>query len=60
METFQQTLLKDSAVDYLAVFKGLKEIGYEGYLSSECFAALPDVERAKLELIEMKKILSII
>ncbi len=60
IELFQQTLLKDSAVDYLPVFKALKEIGYDGYVSSECFADFPDTERARLDFMEIKKLLSMV
>lgn len=55
---FQQVLLEESVADYRSVFKGLKEIGYDGYVSTECFAPLPDVERAKRDLKMMKKLIA--
>jgi len=58
MELFQHTMLEDSAADYTSVFAALKEIGYEGYLSCECFGNKTDVERAAGDYEEMKKLLA--
>ncbi len=53
-EIFQHRLLGEGAVDHIPLFKGLLEIGYKGFLSCECHAALPDIERASRELREIK------
>ena len=54
---FQQVMLKDSQADYDSVFKGLKEIGYDGYVSTECFAPASDIERAEGDLKEIKRLI---
>lgn len=54
-EIFQHKLLGEGAVDHFQLFKGLISIGYKGFVSSECHAPVPDIERAKRELNEIKK-----
>jgi sugar phosphate isomerase/epimerase len=54
-EIFQQKLLGEGAVDHFQLFKGLINIGYNGYVSSECHVPVPDIKRAKRELCEIKK-----
>lgn len=53
-EIFQQKLLGEGAVDHVPLFKGLLKVGYNGFLSCECHAAIPDIEKAKHELAEIK------
>ncbi len=58
-EIFQQKMLGEGAVDHLPLFKALIKIGYNGFLSNECHAAVPDIERSKHDLIEIKNQLRI-
>ncbi|MDI6618480.1 MAG: sugar phosphate isomerase/epimerase [Clostridiales bacterium] len=58
-EIFQQKMLGEGAVDHLPLFKALIKSGYNGFLSNECHAAVPDIERAKHDLIEIKNQLKI-
>jgi L-ribulose-5-phosphate 3-epimerase len=53
-EIFQQKLLGEGAVDHVDLFKGLLKIGYNGFLSCECHAAFPDIDRAAHDIAEIK------
>jgi L-ribulose-5-phosphate 3-epimerase len=54
-EIFQQKMLGEGAVDHLPLFRALLKMGYKGYLSLECHAAVPDIERARRDFAEIKK-----
>jgi sugar phosphate isomerase/epimerase len=54
-ETFQQKMLGEGAVDHVPLFKALRKIGYNGFLSSECHAVVPEIEKAKHEIKEIRK-----
>ncbi len=58
-ELFRYTLLNEGGTDHQPLFDALKKSGYKGYLSTECGAALPDVERAEYEIKEMNRMLGI-
>jgi L-ribulose-5-phosphate 3-epimerase len=53
-EVFQQKLLGEGAVDHVDLFRGLIKMGYSGFLSCECHAAFPDIDRAVHDLEEIK------
>ncbi len=57
-ELFQQQMLGKGGVDHLPLFKALKEMGYSGYLSTECHAAKPDLYRAEKDLKEIQRLLA--
>lgn len=56
-ELFQQQMLGKGGVDHLPLFKALAKMGYQGYLSTECHAAKPDLYRAEQDLAEIKRLL---
>lgn len=56
-EYFRYTLLNEGGTDHQPLFKALKQAGYQGYLSTECNAPLPDIERARNEINEMNKLI---
>lgn len=56
-ELFRYTLLNEGGTDHQPLFDALKKAGYQGYLSTECGAALPDIERARNEINEMNKLI---
>lgn len=58
-EIFQQKLMGEGAVDHVPLFKALMKIGYDGYLSAECHAQVPDERRAAQEIREIRKQLDI-
>lgn len=53
-EIFQQKVLGEGAVDHIPLFKGLIIMGYTGFLSCECHAVLPDIQKARGELKELR------
>ncbi|NOZ23422.1 MAG: sugar phosphate isomerase/epimerase [Planctomycetes bacterium] len=55
---FKRALLNDGDVDHLPLFKGLKKIGYDGYLSCEASGGDDPVAVAQHEMDEMRKLLS--
>ena len=57
-ELFRYTLLNEGGTDHQPLFDALKKAGYKGYLSTECGAALSDIERAKNEIKEMNRLLA--
>ena len=54
---FKRALLNDGNVDHRPLFRGLKKIGYPGYLSCEASGGDDPVAVAKHEFSEMQKLL---
>jgi len=54
-EIFQQSMLGEGAVDHIPLFKALIKQGYQGFLSCECHAPVPPMERAKKEWMELTR-----
>lgn len=54
-EIFQQKMLGEGAVDHMPLFRALVKMGYKGYLSNECHAAVPDTEKARHEIAFMRE-----
>lgn len=55
---FKRALLNEGDVDHLSLFRGLKKIGYDGYLSCEASGGDDAVAVAEHELAEVRKLLS--
>ncbi|MEW6354856.1 MAG: sugar phosphate isomerase/epimerase family protein [Planctomycetota bacterium] len=55
---FKRALLNEGDVDHLPLFRGLKKIGYDGYLSCEASGGDDPVAVARHEFAEMKKLLN--
>lgn len=53
-EIFQHRLLGQGAVDHVPMFKALIKKGYNGFISCECHNSIPDIDRARIELKEIK------
>ena len=58
-EIFQHTLLGEGGSDHLPSFKQLVKMGYQGYVSTECHAMPNDVDTARHELDELKKLIKL-
>ncbi|RKN80535.1 sugar phosphate isomerase/epimerase family protein [Paenibacillus ginsengarvi] len=56
-EKFMQCLLGEGAADHQPLFDALKETGYSGWLSLECFAPLPAYERLEHDFNKVKQML---
>ncbi len=58
-EYIRQVVIDEGKVDFNAVFAALKEIGYSGFMSCECFAYNKgDIERSKQDIDSMRRIMS--
>ena len=55
---FKRALLHEGDVDHLPLFRGLKRIGFDGYLSCEASGGGDPVAVAEHELTEVKRLLS--
>lgn len=54
---FKRALLNEGNVDHLSLFRALKQIGYNGYLSCEASGGDDPIAVAKHEFAEMEKLL---
>lgn len=54
-EIFQHKLLGQGAVDHIPIFKALMKKGYNGFISCECHNSIPDIDRARIELNEIRR-----
>jgi L-ribulose-5-phosphate 3-epimerase len=57
-EYFRYTLLNQGGTDHQPLFDALIQAGYQGFLSTECNAPVPDLERAQFEINEMNKMIN--
>jgi len=55
---FKRALLNEGVVDHLSLFRGLKKIGYEGFLSCEASGGDEPLVVAQHELTEVRKLLN--
>ena len=55
---FKRALLHEGDVDHLPLFRGLKRIGFDGYLSCEASGGDDPVAVAKHEVAEVRRLLS--
>ncbi len=56
-EAFRQCMLGEGEVDHLPVFSALREIGYDGWLTLECFAPEPSEDRLLHDLRVVQQML---
>jgi sugar phosphate isomerase/epimerase len=54
---FKRALLNEGNVDHLSLFRALKQVGYNGYLSCEASGGDDPIAVAKHEFAEMEKLL---
>jgi L-ribulose-5-phosphate 3-epimerase len=56
-ENFLQCLLGQGEVDHLPVFRALKKVGYDGWVTLECHAPYPPLERLEHDFEQVKVLL---
>ncbi|MFD2671392.1 sugar phosphate isomerase/epimerase family protein [Marinicrinis sediminis] len=57
-EAFRQCLLGDGEVNHQPIFHALQKIGYDGWITLECFSAEPPEERLRHDLQVVRKLLA--